>query len=270
MSKDADEKKLGQKFGLFKKAKKGKGSSTNYKSVDDLFTKEFGADWFEKKVFTKPTCTHKWKEVDTDDVYSYQVCEKCGRHTKKNRNSKDGRYHEPNPEKKKDINEWLNSIEYIKGKAIVLDAEEMNTTKSLNETQRFDVNSIIVPEYDTETFENNSKHEAFGKCMVNGMFLDELKRVDINDVSLIYADFTGHFDKYVRPLLDYLEKVKVRKGTIMGITWSINGDRNNAENNREKLTEFRLINMWEKRDDGPCESGYGKGGNMYVQFFEKK
>jgi len=41
-------------------------------------------------------------------------------------------------------------------------------------------------------------------------------------MSLIYADFAGHFEKYSEPFLKYLETKteNIHQRTVIGITWS--------------------------------------------------
>ena len=263
-SNDPNEKKLGQKFSDFKKAKKGQCSKINYPSVDELFTKSFGADWFVHK-----KCAHKWKVVDEDEHFHFTKCEKCGRKSRKNRNSSDGRYHEPNPDKKKEINNWFGGIDYIPGKAVILDAENMNTTNGLYNSKSFTVEQMVIPEYDTETYEKNSKDPIFGKCVKNGDFLEILKGENPSDLSLIYADFTGTFHKWIEPLFSYLETSSIKSGVILGITWSVNGHKTDLYTNITKIGVFCGKNNWEEIENSPSEYGYGVGGNMFVKFLRK-
>ena len=189
----------------------------------------------------------------------------CGKKSSESRTASDGRYHEPNPEKKNEINTWLNSLEYNSGKAVVLDASDMKTTHSL----KFLPEHIIVPEYDTDTFEENSKNKTFGKCLRNGDFLEILKKENPEDLSLIYADFTGTFQKWVDPLFEYLGSIQIKSGTVLGITWSVCGHKKDMYNNLKKIGVFENNNEWEKFEESPSEEGYGAGANMFVYFLKK-
>ena len=135
-------------------------------------------------------------------------------------------------------NNWLSRCEYLRGKAVILDASELKTTRSLHSTNRFSVDQIVIPEYDTCTYAHNSNDKQFGRCLRNGDFLETLKLESPSELSLIYADFTGTFQKWVEPLLGYLSNVSIRKGTILGITWSVNGHKSEQFTNLDTLTIF--------------------------------
>ena len=86
-------------------------------------------------------------------------CKKCGFPKKNCKDSKDDKYNEPNPAKKNDINTWLAVQEYLPGggKAVILDAGGMKTTRALCAANKFTPDQIVIPEYATDTFEENSK-----------------------------------------------------------------------------------------------------------------
>jgi len=214
---------------------------------------------------TKPQCPHVWEVVDQDDEYHYKKCKTCGRRSRSSCVASSSGYPgvPPNPEKKFEINTWVSKQEYIPGKAIVLDARDMKTCNLLP----FDPSNIIVPEYDTDTFEENSKDSKFGKCLVNGDFLEVLKTVDPSKISFIYADFTGHFDKWVSPVLEYLSSVKLNSGVILGITWSECGCKNKKYKHLKDLGKFEGAN-WSEIEDSPKEYEYGHGANMCVDFLK--
>ena len=151
----------------------------------------------------------------------------------------------------------------------VLDAKDMKTCNLLP----FDQSNIIVAEYDTDTFEDNSKDPKFGKCLVNGDFLKVLKTIDPSEISLIYADFTGHFDKWIGPLLEYLSSIKLNSGVVLGITWSEcgSGCMNKRGEHKKNLGKFLGANKWDDEiENSPRQYGYGHGANMHVDFFRKK
>jgi len=81
----------------------------------------------------------------------------------------------------------------------------------------------MVPEYDDDVYEQNIKDNEFGSCLLRGDFLDNLKRAKRDDFSLIYADFTGRYETFVKPLFQHLEETPLRPGTLVGVTWSNNG-----------------------------------------------
>jgi len=222
-------------------------------------------------------CTHKWKFINEDDNYVYNTCEKCNRNTKRNRNATQRGYKESNPEKKENINAWLSQQIYIPGQACILDSYGMKTTNSLVSKKRFRPDEIIVPEYDDKIYKENVQKEEYGMCLKKGDFLDNLKKLKINNVSLIYADFTGRYKTFVRPLFDYLEDKReadlIRKDMILGVTWSNNGIGNHTERSKieRNIGKFMYRNNFEPIDDSiVSESGYGIGANMNVQFMIKK
>ena len=210
-------------------------------------------------------CHHVWEVVEQDDEYHYKKCKLCDRRSKQSCVAQIAGYTAPNPEKKLEINTWLSQQTFIPGKAIVLDAKDMKTCNLLP----FDPSNIIVAEYDTDTFEENSKDPKFGKCLVNGDFLEVLKTVDPSEISLIYADFTGHFDKWVRPLLEYLTSItRLNSGIVLGITWSECGCKKKRDKHLKDLGKFVGANKWGEIENSPQEYEYGHGGNMHVDFLK--
>jgi len=222
---------------------------------------------------TKKTdkCQHKWKTTVEDDLYRYVECESCGRKSKQGRTGKANTYVEPNPEKKQEINSWIPTQKFIPGKAVILDAKGLKTAHQLH--GKYKASDIIIPEYDTDTYEENAQHETFGECMRNGMFLDVLKSVNLGEVSLIYADFMGRFSNFVEPLLKYLKENdrKVRSGVIIGFTWSDNGAGTKTERSKiiKRLGRFEATFGYSEFEETVDEIGYGKGGCMNVQFLQK-
>ena len=182
-------------------------------------------------------------------------------------------YSESNPDKKREINEWLPKQIYLPGKAVLLDADGLKSSKPLLYAGKFTAENIIIPEKCNNTYTTNRQDLELGSSLVCGDFLEELKKIDPEDLSLIYADFTGHFDKFVRPLLDYLDNKKIRPGTILGITWCINGKKSQDEidANTDALGYFRGNNKWNRLSskDSPSQTGYDKKKNMNVVFFRK-
>jgi superfamily II DNA or RNA helicase len=257
--------KLGQKLGDLRKSLKGKGTTKLYPEVKEYLDTELPG-WEIGK--TEPEHQHKYTVVDEDEEYCYEECETCGRKHKRHRViSKDIGYKPSNPEKKLEINTWFSEQTFIPGIAIVLDAHDMKTCYLLP----FEPSSIIVPEYDYETFETNSKDSKFGKCLRNGNFLEVLKSIEPSKLSLIYADFTGHFSKWTQPLLDYLSSVsnELRPGLLLGITWSENGDKREHGYHLKIIGKFEEKNKWTSIDESPADLHYGKGSNMCVDFFRK-
>jgi len=215
----------------------------------------------------QPTCTHIWEVINQDDEYHYKKCKSCGRRSKSSCVAQIAGYTASNPEKKLEINTWFSTQEFIPGVAIVLDADDMKTCHLLP----FDPSDIVVPEYDDETFESNSKDPKFGQCLRNGDFLEVLKSIEPSKLSLVYADFTGHFSKWVQPLLEYLSGVsgELRPGVLLGVTWSENGDKREHGCHRETLGIFKGKNNWTSVKESPVDMHYGKGSNMCVDFFRK-
>ena len=89
-------------------------------------------------------------------------------------------------------------------------------------------------------------------------------------MSLIYADFTGSFDKFVKPLLEYLSGIKLNTGTVLAITWSENGSKEEKLINKhmKELGQFQG-STWSEIQGTPSQHGYGHGANMYVEFYSK-
>ena len=233
-----------------------------------LTSSEYLKDYFDLPVAPVPQCPHIWEVVEQDDEYHYKKCKLCDRRSKQSCVAQIAGYTAPNPEKKLEINTWLSQQTFIPGKAIVLDAKDMKTCNLLP----FDPSNIIVAEYDTDTFEENSKDPKFGKCLVNGDFLEVLKTIDPSEISLIYADFTGHFDKWIGPLLEYLSSIKLNSGVVLGITWSEcgSGCMNKRGEHKKNLGKFLGANKWDDEiENSPRQYGYGHGANMHVDFFRK-
>jgi superfamily II DNA or RNA helicase len=267
-SKDKIEKSLSGRLGNWKRALKGKGTSNLPDTIKEYLDTEISG-WTEGvRNFKLKICDpHKYTTDYEDYDFFYEKCETCGRKHKRSRIlTKETGYTAPNPEKKLEINIWLSQQEYIPGKAIVLDAKDMKTCNLLP----FDPSNIIVAEYDTDTFEENSKDPKFGKCLVNGDFLEVLKTVDPSELSLIYADFTGSFDKFVKPLLEYLSSIKLNTGTVLVITWSENGSKEEKLINKhmKELGQFQG-STWSEIQGSPSHHGYGRGANMYVEFMKQ-
>ena len=105
--------------------------------------------------------------------------------------------------------------------------------------------------------------------MVNGYFLEVLKTIDPSEISLIYADFMGSFDKWVGPLLEYLSSIKLNSGVVLGITWSENGSKQFINKHMKELGKFEGANNWDEIENSPRQYGYGDGANMHVDFFRK-
>ena len=219
-------------------------------------------------------CQHLWKVVNNDDIYNYKQCELCGRTSKESRLSKKAGYNEPNPDKKKEINEWFADQQYNVGTAIVLDAKGLKTSNQLLDSGCFTADNIIIPEYDTDTYELNKKDARLGSCMRNGDFLEILKQLDPTEFSLIYADFTGSYKKFVRPLLEYLKSIKksLRPNVLIAITWSNNGVGNNntRANILMKTGKYAVTIGLQQLKESPTYFGYGDTGCMNVIFYRKK
>ena len=218
-------------------------------------------------------CVHKWKVLRDDEKYNYKECELCERKSKESRMGKEEGYKEPNPDKKKEINNWLSKHEYNDGKAILLDAKGLKTSNLLLDSGKFSSENIVIPEYDINMYEINKCDKRLGKCLINGDYLEEIKKCDIKKISLIYADFTGSYKKFVLPLLEYMKEKKedIIVGTVIGLTWS-----NNGVGDKSKRGEIlRSLGRYEKDigmkeiDLSPTENGYGNGGCMNVIFYRK-
>jgi hypothetical protein len=229
----------------------------------------------EPKKKLRRKCRHKWTCVDEDEYFMHQACELCGRCTKKSRIAASKTYDEPNPDKKRDINAWLATQSYLPGKAVILDAGGMQTTDALVRGKRFRVEDIVVPEYDDDVYDVNSAREDYGQCLRRGDFLAHLKKQKPDELSLIYADFTGRYDKFVRPLFEYIGEHRdvIRDDTILGVTWSNNGagtpsERAKIERDIGKFAWMLHFQLYE--DPIVSETGYGQGGNMNVQFMKRR
>jgi hypothetical protein len=227
----------------------------------------------KEKEETMEKCIHIWKVMKDDEKYNYKECELCERKSKEGRLGKESGYKEPNPQKKKEINEWLTKQEYNNGKAFVLDADELKTSNALLDSCKFTTKDIVIPEYDINAYNRNKSDKRLGKSVRNGDYLDEMKKCNIEDISLIYADFTGSYKKFVEPLLEYMkEKNKnISVGTVIGLTWSNNGV--GTTNVRSKILrdfgKYEVHIGMEEIDGSPTESGYGDGGCMNVIFYIK-
>ena len=101
--------------------------------------------------------------------------------------------------------------------------------------------------------------------------MDLLKENELKEMSLIYADFTGTYNKEIKPL-EYLQdnNDKIRTGTVLGFTWSNNGV--GSKNVRRKIDrdigKFIDRNNYEEIDE-IIDNGYGIGTNMNVMFLRK-
>jgi len=222
---------------------------------------------------SKNKCKHLWKSIREDDKYFHKICEHCGRKTKTSREGKSSGYNEPNPDKKLKINSWLRDYNnYNEGDAIYLDAQDMKTSTHLIQNSVFQVDNLIIPEYDEETYNINKNNPVFGSRVEPGDFLDSLKKCELHNMSLIYADFVGQYDTVVEPLLKYLQdnNEKVKAGTILGFTWSNNGV--GSKNKRRKIDrdigKFMYRNNYEEIEE-VIDMGYGDGGQMNVMFLRK-
>jgi superfamily II DNA or RNA helicase len=268
-SKDPIEKSFSGRLSGWQQSLKGKGTSKLSTSVKQYLDTELPG-WSEgisKFKLHQPTCPHVWEVINQDDEYHYKKCKSCGRRSKSSCAAQIAGYTASNPEKKLEINTWFSTQEFIPGTAIVLDADDMKTCHLLP----FDPSDIVVPEYDDETFESNSNDPRFGECLRNGDFLEVLKSIDPSKLSLVYADFTGHFSKWTQPLLEYLSTVssELRPGVILGVTWSENGDKREHGSHLKTLGKFEEKNNWTSINDSPADLHYGKGSNMCVDFFRK-
>jgi len=162
--------------------------------------------------------------------------------------------------------------QYNEGDAIYLDAQEMKTSSHLIQNGVFQVDNLIIPEFDEETFETNKTHPVFGSRVQPGDFLETLKGNRLENISLIYADFVGHYSKVVKPLLEYLQENndKVKVGTILGFTWSNNGAGTKNDRNMISIEIGRFMGRNNYEDiDEVIDMGYGDGGQMNVMFLRK-
>ena len=270
-----DIKSMGSWIGTQQRAYKKKTGIMANEEIYKLWT-EFTADYLSgnyKKKQPSKKCQHKWKFIYDDDRYNYKECESCGRKSKESRLATIAGYNDPNPQKKKEINKWLSENRYIRGKAVVLDAKGLKTSRELVGSGEFKSSDIIIPEYDADTYEENRKDREFGLCVKNGDYLEILKGVKPNELSLVYADFTGSYEKWVKPLLGYLAGVKseLRSGLIFGVTWSDNGVGTTSVRSRisRDMGKYSSVLDLEEMEGSPTENGYGKGGNMNVIFYKR-
>jgi superfamily II DNA or RNA helicase len=236
---------------------------------------EQGCDYVncEREEENIENCVHVWKVMSDDEKYNYKECELCGRKSKEGRLGKESGYKEPNPQKKKEINEWLTKQEYNNGKAFVLDAHELKTSNALLDSCKFSTKDIVIPEYDINAYNRNKSDKRLGKSVRNGDYLDEMKKCNIEDISLIYADFTGSYKKFVEPLLEYMKEKNeaISVGTVIGFTWSNNGvgTTNVRSKILRKLGKYEIEIGMEEIEVSPTEIGYGDGGCMNVIFYRK-
>ena len=212
---------------------------------------------------------HIWTQTGEDEDRLHRRCTLCGRKSSVSRfRTPTGVYNEPNPDVKSEVNQWLAERNYpIGSRAILLDADGLNTSSLLVENACFSTSNIVIPEYDSDTFERNKAHPFLGDSMVSGDFLETLKRMEPGAIGLIYADFTGHFQKWCVPLLDYLVSVNesLRPGLVIGMTWSNNGSGHLGE--RFKISHqvggfFTKLGLHLTRQN----IGYGHGANMNTVF----
>ena len=270
------------------KIKNTTNSITNHKKTkkhkeyldkkDDLICEE-GCDCvncedeIKEKEENMEKCVHIWKVMKDDEKYNYKECELCGRKSKESRLGKDEGYKEPNPDKKKEINDWITKQVYNNGKAFVLDAKGLKTSNGLLDSGKFSSEDIVIPEYDIKTYNMNRGDKRLGKSVRHGDYLDEMKKCDIEDISLIYADFTGSYKKFIEPLLEYMKEKKgdISVGTVIGLTWSNNGIGTKSVRSKilRKLGKYESDIGMEEIDGSPTESGYGDGGCMNVIFYIK-
>jgi hypothetical protein len=138
---------------------------------------------------------------------------------------------------------------------------------------KFSSEDIVIPEYDIKTYNMNRGDKRLGKSVRHGDYLDEMKKCDIEDISLIYADFTGSYKKFIEPLLEYMKEKKgdISVGTVIGLTWSNNGIGTKSVRSKilRKLGKYESDIGMEEIDGSPTESGYGDGGCMNVIFYIK-
>jgi hypothetical protein len=90
---------------------------------------------------------------------------------------------------------------------------------------------------------------------------------------MIYADFTGSYEKFVEPLLEYMSSIKeiLRDCVIIGITWSNNGAGDNNKRGKilRDIGKYQNIIKMNEIQESPTENGYGDGGCMNVIFYRK-
>ena len=185
-------------------------------------------------------------------------------------------YVEANPDKKNEVNGWLSRQNYIQGKAIYLDAKDMKTSEALKD--RFRLEDMVIPEYDTHMYEENRRHSDFGECVFSNDFLSELKEWALEDMSLIYADCLGRYEKATLPILEYLESntSKIQKGMILGVTFSQNGAGNRTTRDGiikqldRIMIKMGFVEIDKEMDESSVnETEYGTG-HMCVYFYIKQ
>jgi superfamily II DNA or RNA helicase len=271
-SEDDEEKKLGQWLSAQLKNYKKECASMTTVARRNIW-KKFVVDYdsiLNNHKRVKKCPKHNWAFTKEDDDHVHFECKLCQRKTKRLKNLSSTGYKESNPDKKKEINEWLEKCRFIEGKAIYLDAANMNTSNAL--VKKFEISDLIIPEYEEEIYNMNKKDDVFGESIVHSDFLSELKKKPLECMSLIYGDFTGHFDNYVKPLFVYLTEnnTKVRPGTVLGITWSNNGvgDAKVRRKIDRVIWKFVVDNGYDDEDFGDSISDT-YGGHMNILFMKK-
>ena len=225
---------------------------------------------------TEKKCVHIYEEKYNDGEWVHKKCIQCGRCMRRSLDpNQKGGYTEPNPEIKRRVNEWLGSYGKYEGtEAFILDSRGLKTTNSLIKNKAFVKECISIVEYDSDIYEENLKDAKFGSCMLKGDFLEMLKKEDISRKGLIYADFTGRYNNFVKPLLEYLGDCEdITSGVVLGVTWSNNGSGSakNRRNVTRHLAQWQTKFSWEEFEDEECTHlDYGAGGNMNVVFMKKK
>ena len=208
---------------------------------------------------SKHNCSHEWIDL---------TCTKCGRKAKLPEIETPG-YVPSNPEVKMSINNSLTNETFIPGEALILD-DQFKTTRALVDSKQFSKDNITCVENNKERYDEAKGDSKFGGCMVYDDFLIALKeKEDLGDLSLIYADFTVSVKNGVLPLLIVLKfrEDEIKKGTIVGLTWS-NRNGGNPVKNAMKIERFFTLNNYEAMEDMHIMS-YGKRKNMNVCFYRK-
>ena len=80
---------------------------------------------------------------------------------------------------------------------------------------------------------------------------------------------SGEFSDLSDSEFEYLGSIKINSGTILGITWSVNGHKKEMSTNLKNIGKFCGRYDWEEIEESPSEEGYGAGANMFVQFLRK-
>ena len=242
--------------------------SADQKIVDDepysphLIFIESDDDDDEEDSESKVMCKHHWSTIREDSI-RYKECKICGCKSQESNIATTNKYKESSTEKKLEINNFIKSQKYVKGNAIILDATEMKTSNMLSGI--FTPDEITIPEYDSDTYNKNKKDETFGKCVQKGDFLTVLKTMNETKLSFIYADFTTRYETHVTPLFEYLKTCELKKGCIIGVTWSSNGAGTQADR------DFKILHFGvSMRELGlECTQNYFYS-NMNVYFMRKK